>query len=71
MQIIITVRTGNAAMQTWDDVECAVAEAVDKAAVRFDASAEPRAGDTIGSSRKDRRKSSRSARRKGRKPRLL
>lgn len=41
MQVIITIRTGNATMQLWNDVRDAVQEATDAAAERFGASFEP------------------------------
>lgn len=44
--IIITVRTGNAAMQTWDDAEEALGDAITAAVERF--SGEPREGQSVG-----------------------
>lgn len=48
MQIIVTVRTGNATMQTWEDVRNATVEALDRASAHFDADQEPRDGQVVG-----------------------
>lgn len=45
MQIIVTVRTGNAQMQTWGEIRDAIVDAAERAAQRHDEYEQPRDGD--------------------------